>query len=111
LLSDDLRHILEQEKVGGKVIYRQGGVIFLFRGRNYNYRTRPVYPLMLWKPAAPVYPRLVKTVPDGLTPEEATQMRKRGRQLLPICKLGKDVFISYNCCFGMCMYLNIGFHT
>ncbi|KAM0837494.1 hypothetical protein ACQ4PT_061613 [Festuca glaucescens] len=67
----DMDNVCQQleEKVGGKVIYRQGGVIFLFRGRNYNYRTRPVFPLMLWKPAAPVYPRLVKRVPDGVTPE------------------------------------------
>ncbi|XP_051213998.1 CRS2-associated factor 1, chloroplastic [Lolium perenne] len=88
----DMDNVCQQleERVGGKVIYRQGGVIFLFRGRNYNYRTRPVFPLMLWKPAAAVYPPLVKRVPDGLTPEEATQMHKRGRQLTPICKLGKN---------------------
>ncbi|XP_006644195.2 CRS2-associated factor 1, chloroplastic-like [Oryza brachyantha] len=88
----DMDNVCQQleEKVGGKVIHRQGGVIFLFRGRNYNYRTRPSYPLMLWKPAAPVYPRLVKKIPDGLTPDEAEDMRKRGRQLPPICKLGKN---------------------
>lgn len=88
-----LCHILRQEKVGGKVIHRQGGVIFLFRGRNYNYRTRPCFPLMLWKPVAPVYPRLVTKVPGGLTPDEATEMRARGRQLPPICKLGKASFL------------------
>ncbi|CAL4914641.1 unnamed protein product [Urochloa decumbens] len=88
----DMDNVCQQleEKVGGKVIHRQGGVIFLFRGRNYNYRTRPSFPLMLWKPVAPVYPRLVKQVPDGLTPDEATEMRTRGRQLPPICKLGKN---------------------
>lgn len=88
----DMDNVCQQleEKVGGKVIHRQGGVIFLFRGRNYNYRTRPSFPLMLWKPAEPVYPRLVKKVPDGLSPDEATEMRKRGRQLPPICKLGKN---------------------
>lgn len=88
----DMDNVCQQleEKVGGKVIHHQGGVIFLFRGRNYNYRTRPIYPLMLWKPAAPVYPRLVKKIPDGLTPDEAEDMRKRGRQLPPICKLGKN---------------------
>ncbi|KAL5657555.1 hypothetical protein ACJX0J_030718, partial [Zea mays] len=83
---DNICHQLE-EKVGGKVIHRQGGVIFLFRGRNYNYRTRPCFPLMLWKPVAPVYPRLVTKVPGGLTPDEATEMRTRGHQLPPICKL------------------------
>ncbi|XP_062212168.1 CRS2-associated factor 1, chloroplastic-like [Phragmites australis] len=88
----DMDNVCQQleEKVGGKVIHRQGGVIFLFRGRNYNYRTRPSFPLMLWKPVAPVYPRLVKKVPDGLTPDEATEMHKRGRQLPPICRLGKN---------------------
>uniref|UniRef100_A0A0D9V1B9 CRM domain-containing protein n=1 Tax=Leersia perrieri TaxID=77586 RepID=A0A0D9V1B9_9ORYZ len=88
----DMDNVCQQleEKVGGKVIHRQGGVIFLFRGRNYNYRTRPSYPLMLWKPATPVYPRLVKKIPDGLTLDQAEDMRKRGRQLPPISKLGKN---------------------
>jgi len=88
----DMDNVCQQleDKVGGKVIHRQGGVIFLFRGRNYNYRTRPSFPLMLWKPVAPVYPRLVKKVPDGLTPDEAAEMHKRGRQLPPICRLGKN---------------------
>jgi hypothetical protein len=36
-----------QEKSGGKIILRQGGVVYLFRGRNYNTKTRPVIPLML----------------------------------------------------------------
>jgi len=77
-----------QEKTGGKVIYRRGGVIYLFRGRNYNYKTRPRFPLMLWKPVPPVYPRLIQQVPEGLTLEEATEMRQKGRTLIPICKLG-----------------------
>ncbi|WOK99288.1 CRS2-associated factor 1, chloroplastic [Canna indica] len=86
---DNVRQQLE-EKTGGEVIYSKGGVIFLFRGRNYNYRTRPRFPLMLWKPPTPVYPRLVQRAPEGLTLEEATEMRKRGRQLPSICKLGKN---------------------
>lgn len=77
-----------QEKTGGKVIHRQGGSIFLFRGRHYNYKDRPRYPLMLWRPISPVYPRLVKRVPDGLTLEEANELRKRGRDIPPILKLG-----------------------
>lgn len=88
----DMDNVCEQleEKIGGKVIYRRGGVIFLFRGRNYNHRTRPRFPLMLWKPVAPVYPRLIQQVPEGLTLKEATEMRRKGRELLPICKLGKN---------------------
>ncbi|XP_068637270.1 CRS2-associated factor 1, chloroplastic [Aristolochia californica] len=86
---DNVRQQLE-EKTGGKVIYNKGGVIFLFRGRNYNYRSRPRYPLMLWKPATPVLPKLVKRAPEGLTLEEAGTMRKQGRMLPPICKLGKN---------------------
>ncbi|XP_038890553.1 CRS2-associated factor 1, chloroplastic [Benincasa hispida] len=86
---DNVKQQLE-EKTGGKIIYSRGGALYLYRGRNYNYKTRPRFPLMLWKPAAPVYPRLIKLVPDGLTLEEVTEMRKKGRKLIPICKLGKN---------------------
>ncbi|KAL5572612.1 hypothetical protein UlMin_022209 [Ulmus minor] len=88
----DMENVRQQleERTGGKIIRSQGGVIFLFRGRNYNYRTRPRFPLMLWRPVTPVYPRLVQQVPEGLTLEEATEMRNKGRNLIPICKLGKN---------------------
>ncbi|TYH65842.1 hypothetical protein ES332_D06G082800v1 [Gossypium tomentosum] len=88
----DMNNICEQleERTGGKVIFRRGGVLFLFRGRNYNYKTRPRFPLMLWKPVTPVYPRLIPRVPEGLTPQEATEMRKKGRKLMPIRKLAKN---------------------
>ncbi|XP_066308858.1 CRS2-associated factor 2, chloroplastic-like isoform X1 [Miscanthus floridulus] len=79
-----------EEKSGGKVIHRVGGVVFLYRGRHYDPRTRPRYPLMLWKPATPVYPKLIKEAPEGLTKEEADEMRRKGRDLLPICKLAKN---------------------
>ncbi|GAB4839766.1 CRS2-associated factor 2 [Ancistrocladus abbreviatus] len=84
-----------EEKTGGKIIHRVGGVVYLFRGRNYNYCTRPQYPLMLWKPAAPVYPKLIQDAPEGLTKEEANELRKKGKNLLPICKLAKNgVYVS-----------------
>ena len=78
-----------QEKTGGKIIYRVGGIVYLFRGRNYDSRTRPKYPVMLWKPATPVYPKLIQEAPEGLTKTEADEMRKKGENLMPICKLGK----------------------
>ncbi|XP_059431369.1 CRS2-associated factor 1, chloroplastic [Corylus avellana] len=86
---DNVRQQLE-ERTGGKIIYGKGGVLFLFRGRNYNYRTHPRFPLMLWKPIPPVYPRLIRQVPEGLTQEEATEMRNKGQKLIPICKIGKN---------------------
>lgn len=88
----DMDNVCKQleEKTGGKIIFSRGGVVYLFRGRNYNYRHRPHFPLMLWKPVSPVYPRLIKRVPEGLTLEEATEMRRKGRDLTPICKLGKN---------------------
>ncbi|XP_028806550.1 CRS2-associated factor 1, chloroplastic isoform X2 [Neltuma alba] len=88
----DMNNVCQQleERTGGKIIYRKGGVLYLFRGRNYNYKTRPRFPLMLWKPIPPVYPRLVQRTPAGLTLEEATEMRKKGRQLIPIRKLAKN---------------------
>ncbi|KAK9147125.1 hypothetical protein Sjap_007028 [Stephania japonica] len=86
---DNVCHHLE-EKTGGKIIHRVGGVVFLFRGRNYNYRTRPQYPIMLWKPAAPVYPKLIQEAPEGLTKDEADELRMKGKNLIPICKLAKN---------------------
>ncbi|CAL9216058.1 unnamed protein product [Arabidopsis halleri] len=91
---DNVCRVLE-EKTGGEIIHRVGGVVYLFRGRNYNYRTRPQYPLMLWKPAAPVYPKLIQEVPEGLTEEEALEFRVKGKSLRPICKLSKNgVYVS-----------------
>ncbi|XP_006349021.1 CRS2-associated factor 2, chloroplastic [Solanum tuberosum] len=79
-----------EEKTGGKIIHRVGGVVYLFRGRNYDQRTRPKYPLMLWKPATPVYPKLIQEAPEGLTKEEADELRIKGKKLPPICKLAKN---------------------
>ncbi|KAF3334514.1 CRS2-associated factor 2 [Carex littledalei] len=86
---DNICQCLE-EKTGGKVVHRVGGIVFLFRGRYYDTRTRPRYPTMLWKPAAPVYPKLIQQVPEGLTREEAAELREKGEKLLPICKLAKN---------------------
>lgn len=80
-----------QEKSGGKIILRAGGVVYLFRGRNYNHKTRPIIPLMLWKPPAPIYPKLVVKAPEGLTVEEANDLRRLGRKLPPICHLGENL--------------------
>lgn len=80
-----------QTKTGGKIIYRIGGVVYLFRGRNYDHRTRPQFPVMLWKPASPVYPKLIQEAPEGLTILEADELRMKGKRLLPIRKLGKKL--------------------
>jgi len=50
---------------------------------------------MLWKPATPVYPKLIKEAPEGLTKEEADEMIRKGRDLLPICKLGIKLLINF----------------
>ncbi|TXG68501.1 hypothetical protein EZV62_003436 [Acer yangbiense] len=89
MLSDNLDKLI-LEKTGGKIIHRVGGVVYIFRGRNYNCRTHPQYPLMLWKPAAPVYPKLIQEAPEGLTKDEVDDLRKKGKSLLPICKLAKN---------------------
>ena len=77
-----------QDKTGGKIIYRTGGVLYLFRGRNYNYKDRPKIPLMLWKPASPIYPNLIQDAPEELTKDEAYKLRMLGRKVEPICKIG-----------------------
>lgn len=93
----DMRNVCRclEEKTGGKIILRVGGVIYLFRGRNYDQRTRPQYPVMLWKPATPVYPKLIQEAPEGLTKAEADELRMKGGKLAPICKLAKNgVYIT-----------------
>ncbi|MCO5569719.1 hypothetical protein L7F22_023434 [Adiantum nelumboides] len=79
-----------EDKTGGKIIFHTGGVVYLFRGRNYNYKDRPYIPLMLWKPTTPVYPKLIQPAPEGLIEEEAQRLRQMGRKVEPICKLGKN---------------------
>lgn len=79
-----------EEKTGGKIIHHIGGLVYLFRGRNYDHSTRPQYPVMLWKPATPVYPKLIQQTPEGLTKEEADELRAKGKDLLPITKLAKN---------------------
>ncbi|XP_071702187.1 CRS2-associated factor 2, chloroplastic [Rutidosis leptorrhynchoides] len=88
----DMRNISRvlQEKTGGKIILRTGGVLYLFRGRHYDPHNRPKYPVMLWKPATPVYPKLIQEAPEGLTKEEADELRMKGKKLPPICKLAKN---------------------
>ncbi|KAK7245435.1 hypothetical protein RIF29_40281 [Crotalaria pallida] len=110
----DMDNVCQQleERTGGKIIYRKGGTVHLFRGRNYKYRTRPRFPLMLWKPVPPVYPRLIRRVPKGLTLKKATEMRRKGRNLIPICKLGKngvyhDLVANVREAFGECELVRI----
>ncbi|KAK9052739.1 hypothetical protein SSX86_029369 [Deinandra increscens subsp. villosa] len=88
----DMRNVSRvlQEKTGGKIILRTGGVLYLFRGRHYDPHNRPKYPVMLWKPATPVYPKLIQEAPEGLTKEEADELRMKGKKLPPICKLAKN---------------------
>lgn len=78
-----------QDKSGGKVIYRHLNVLLLYRGRNYDPKNRPVIPLMLWKPRAPIYPKLVKNVADGLTFEETKELRNKGLKSSALMKLSK----------------------
>nr|KYP37304.1 hypothetical protein KK1_041505 [Cajanus cajan] len=79
-----------EDKSGGKVIYRNINILLLYRGRNYDPKNRPVIPLMLWKPYAPIYPRLVKNVIEGLTYEETKEMRNNGLNSHPLMKLTRN---------------------
>ncbi|PIA47952.1 hypothetical protein AQUCO_01400507v1 [Aquilegia coerulea] len=88
----DMKNVCTQleDKTGGKIIHRQGGLLVLYRGRHYNPKKRPVIPIMLWRPHEPVYPRLIKTTIDGLTVEETKQIRKRGLAVTVLTKLAKN---------------------
>lgn len=79
-----------EDKSGGSIIVRNINVLLLYRGRNYDPKSRPVIPLMLWKPYPPIYPRLVKNVADGLTFEETNAMRSRGLKSPSLMKLTRN---------------------
>ncbi|CAO2833543.1 unnamed protein product [Amaranthus hypochondriacus] len=85
-----------EDKSGGKVIYRHLNVLLLYRGRNYDPKNRPVIPLMLWKPRAPIYPKLVKNVADGLTFEETKELRNKGLNSSALMKLSKLSLVLSN---------------
>jgi hypothetical protein len=59
----------------------------LYRGRHYHPKKRPVIPLMLWKPAEPIYPRQIKITIEGLTVEETKEIRKKGPHVPVLTKL------------------------
>ncbi|MED6205920.1 hypothetical protein PIB30_022205 [Stylosanthes scabra] len=79
-----------EDKSGGKIIHRNINILLLYRGRNYDPKNRPVIPLMLWKPYAPIYPRLVRSVVEGLTHEQTKEMRNKGLNLDPLMKLTRN---------------------
>ncbi|XP_015898532.3 CRS2-associated factor 2, mitochondrial [Ziziphus jujuba] len=79
-----------EEKSGGKIICRNINVLLLYRGRNYDPKNRPVIPVMLWRPYAPIYLKLVKNVADGLTFDETKDLRNRGLNSDPLMKLTRN---------------------
>jgi len=99
---------LLQDKTFGKVIFRHGGTLILYRGRNYNPKKRSIVPTMLWKPHEPVYPRLIKKTIDGLSLNETKEMRKRGLALPALTKLGVCCFFLFQLlvCFLQTLFID-----
>lgn len=65
-------------------------ILLIYRGRNYDPKNRPVIPLILWRPYAPIYPKLVKHIADGLTFEETKELRNKGLNSAPLMKLTRN---------------------
>lgn len=84
-----------EDKSGGKVVYRNMNILLLYRGRNYDPKKRPVVPVMLWKPLAPIYPKLVKNIAEGLSFEETKEMRNRGLNSNALMKLTRNGVYVY----------------
>ncbi|KAL8144024.1 hypothetical protein V2J09_017056 [Rumex salicifolius] len=48
-----------------------------------------------WEASHTVYRKLLQAAPEGLTKEETDELRKKGKKLMPICKLARnDVYTS-----------------
>lgn len=68
-------------------------------------------PLMLWKPYAPIYPKLVKNVAEGLTFEETKELRNRGLNSAPLMKLSEYRFgFRMKCLFFFSYIINDSLH-
>lgn len=70
-------------------------ILLLYRGRNYDPKKRPVVPVMLWKPLAPIYPKLVNNIAEGLSFEETKEMRNRGLNSNALMKLTRNGVYVY----------------
>ncbi|CAL5189227.1 unnamed protein product [Lathyrus oleraceus] len=79
-----------EDKSGGKIIYRIINILLLYRGRHYDPTKRPLIPLMLWKPYAPIYPKLVNNVIQTLTHHQTKQLRNKGFNSHPLIKLTRN---------------------
>ncbi|KAL9245315.1 hypothetical protein vseg_018980 [Gypsophila vaccaria] len=88
----DMKNVRTQleDKTFGMIIHRHGGLLVLYRGRNYKPKRRPLVPLMLWKPSEPIYPKLIKTTIEGLSIDETKEIRKRGLAVPALIKLGRN---------------------
>ncbi|KAH9288161.1 hypothetical protein KI387_032278, partial [Taxus chinensis] len=88
----DMKNVCFQleDKTGGRIIYHNRNIITLYRGRNYKPKERPVIPLMLWKPHAPIYPKLIRTTIHGFTIAETKAIRKKGLRTPALTKLKKN---------------------
>ncbi|KAL5078793.1 hypothetical protein RYX36_007214 [Vicia faba] len=79
-----------EDKSGGKIIYRNINILLLYRGRHYDPTKRPLIPLMLWKPYAPIYPKLVNNLIPTLTHVQTKQLRNKGFNSHPLIKLTRN---------------------
>ncbi|KAL2607663.1 hypothetical protein R1flu_026236 [Riccia fluitans] len=74
-------------KTGGRVIHRNLGVVYLYRGREYDPKFAPKLPVMHQRKKTPAK-RL--PIPFGLTKDDVNAMRARGKELPALCKLAKN---------------------
>ncbi|KAJ6362519.1 hypothetical protein OIU78_002842, partial [Salix suchowensis] len=110
----DMDNVCQQleDRTGGKIIYRKGGVLYLFRGRNYNFRFRP--PLSsyvvetcyacLSKGKNGVYRDLVRNVREAFEECELVRINCQGMNGSDFRKIGAKlrdlvpcVLISFEC--------------
>lgn len=81
-----------EEKTGGRVIHRNQGVVYLYRGRDYDPKFAPKLPVMHQRKKTPAK-RL--PIPFGLTKDDVNALRARGKELPALCKLAKNgVFVT-----------------
>ncbi|KAL3675355.1 hypothetical protein R1sor_025303 [Riccia sorocarpa] len=74
-------------KTGGRVIHRNLGVVYLYRGKEYDPRLAPKLPVLHQRKQTQAK-RL--QIPFGLTKDDVNALRARGKELPALCKLAKN---------------------
>lgn len=81
-----------EDKTGRNTVTSVGGIVFLLCGLNYNWKNRPTFPLMHWKPATSLYLKLIERDLVVMKIEEVDAFQRKWHCLHPFVNYKKMVY-------------------